>query len=416
MKPDRQQAALDRLRQKGLGLAPHMVDGKPKRPRTAQRGAGRAVTALRGSSDTSTHPDDLRRSTGPETVRDGATEIPENVSGSWENKNVAGGCTTTRRPLTPIIDSTDKGDALMVSNNSALDPATFGLRRESDQVKIIANFVMDGEPVSKSRARFTKRGSKTFAYTPEKTKQAELLVADLFRLAAPHHMPDADVTYGIAAVFHCVHRQRRDVDNMIKLLCDGLNEVAWPDDVQVDEVSGRRVYGDQARTEVLVYETGRVERPEIHCSHCGSAFPVYASNTGRMKRKFCSRECGSAARKATRVKPCKECGGEFDPRLRQNGPVFCSPECKAKNVHTELECCICKTGFLVWQSRAKAIKRPICSPKCQAVKDAYCTQGHPWEGNEGRRNDGRKYCMECARVWARDRKARTKARQLDLAA
>jgi Holliday junction resolvase RusA-like endonuclease len=45
---------------------------------------------------------------------------------------------------------------------------------------------------------------------------------------------------------------------MLKLVLDGLNKVAWADDVQVTEVSARKALAlpGQARTEVAVYRPG----------------------------------------------------------------------------------------------------------------------------------------------------------------
>lgn len=157
--------------------------------------------------------------------------------------------------------------------------ACFTLFREAFDAPVVARFTIEGEPVSKSRARFTKRGSKTRTYTPEKTRQAEEKVAWLFRQAARGHKPDPDSTYGVMALFFAGTRQRRDVDNMLKLILDGLNKVAWADDDQVVEVSGRKSFENRApkraRTEVVVYRVGTVYRPTATCEHCGDgAEPV----------------------------------------------------------------------------------------------------------------------------------------------
>jgi len=92
------------------------------------------------------------------------------------------------------------------------EQAVFRLARELVDLPVVARFTIEGEPCSKSRARFTKRGSKTFAYTPEKTKQAEMEVARLFReTVLPDHKPDdKEITYGVMALFYCGNRQRRD--------------------------------------------------------------------------------------------------------------------------------------------------------------------------------------------------------------
>jgi hypothetical protein len=57
-------------------------------------------------------------------------------------------------------------------NEAADDGASFKLWREVADLPVIARFTVDGEPASKSRPRFTGKGSKKRAYTPEKTSAA----------------------------------------------------------------------------------------------------------------------------------------------------------------------------------------------------------------------------------------------------
>src|SRR4029077_15246615 len=111
-----------------------------------------------------------------------------------------------------------------------------------------------GEPVAKERPRVTRRGT----YTPPKTAHAEQVMAWKFRQAAPHHKPAPKVGYGLYCEFYFSHWQgKTDLDNLVKLVRDALNKVAWPDDRQVDEVCGRR-FVDRAepRTVLCVYPLG----------------------------------------------------------------------------------------------------------------------------------------------------------------
>jgi crossover junction endodeoxyribonuclease RusA len=125
--------------------------------------------------------------------------------------------------------------------------------KAAPEFDVIAQFTIEGEPVSKERPRFANR----HAYTPEKTAKAEEVVGWQFRRAAPRHKPGPG-SYGVTAVFFCGSKTGRDVDNMLKLVLDGLNKVAWADDVQVTEVSARKVAAAPAtaRTEVSVYLAG----------------------------------------------------------------------------------------------------------------------------------------------------------------
>lgn len=114
----------------------------------------------------------------------------------------------------------------------------------------VARFTVDGEPVSKGRPR---HGNGT-TYTPAATKRAEEAVGWKFREAARSHKADADHEYGVVARFHLGTGKRRDVDNLLKLVLDGLNKVAWADDHQVTDVSARKVRSPGAgRSEIVVY-------------------------------------------------------------------------------------------------------------------------------------------------------------------
>ena len=75
------------------------------------------------------------------------------------------------------------------------------------------------------------------------------------KAAARAHRPDT-ATYGLSCRFVTGNRRRVDVDNLLKLVCDGLNGIAWLDDSQVWEVScAREVDREAPRTEIVVYIT-----------------------------------------------------------------------------------------------------------------------------------------------------------------
>ncbi|WP_280412590.1 RusA family crossover junction endodeoxyribonuclease [Nocardia asiatica] len=283
------------------------------------------------------------------------------------------------------------------------EQALFALRREILDVEVIARFTVDGEPVSKARARFTNYGSKTRVYTPEKTRVAEERVAWSFRKAAPNHIADRESTYGVMAVFFNDTRQRRDVDNMIKLVCDALNGVAWHDDVQVEEVAGRRgrdIHGN-ARTEILVYRIGKVVRPEKLCPGCGESFPVYPSTAGRVK--YCSRQCGVAARKAAR-KPrvCAHCGDSFEAKP-SDASVHCSVACRSAANSVDAECEGCGTKIHRPKSWVKG--EFWCSPKCQKDHKTHCPHGHEYtEENTYLNARGSRECRTCRAERSRRRR------------
>jgi Holliday junction resolvase RusA-like endonuclease len=252
-------------------------------------------------------------------------------------------------------DITDPGDA---------PPVVWKLHREIGDPQILAHLTIDGEPVSKARARFTNRGSKSRAYTPEKTKQAEQNVAAHFRRTVPGWRPHGLHGFGVMAVFFTESFQRRDVDNMIKLILDACNKVVWEDDVQVTEVSGRVVRGvDDPRTEIAIYITPSSARPTKPCEHCGTPFDVYKSQGAR---RFCDRACGTAWRQEQRRRSCPECGTDFFPKPSQQD-AHCSRACADKATRVLVPCAQCGTEYSVPQSIARRRGNNYCSDDCKAA-------------------------------------------------
>jgi len=226
-------------------------------------------------------------------------------------------------------------------------------------------FTVPGEPASKARARFTGRGSKTRAFTPEKTRQAEAQVAAAY-LSVANRSNKADVAtaFRVVADFHLARNQRRDVDNMLKLILDGLNDVAWGDDSQVIEVVARKFYHvEDARTDVTVEPIGLVPRSEGQCEHCGSMFPRPPSHAAK---KYCNAECRRAGVAAKRTRSCKHCGSRFTRHGDASSQEFCSADCRYKSTHVDAICVRCETPF----TKPRSLNRSgnsYCSPACKAT-------------------------------------------------
>lgn len=230
---------------------------------------------------------------------------------------------------------------------------------------LVTTFVVEGEPVSKSRARFTKRGSKTFAYTPEKTRQAEERMAWTFRQQTPGHVPNNETAYAVHAQFINGTRQRRDVDNMVKLVLDGLNGVAWADDNQVVEILGRKHLETRktARTIVEIYDVGPVERRQATCAVCGKSYDTFPSWE---HKRHCSQECFEASRAESRKRTCEQCGAPFDRKLRQgSAPRFCSVACRSAHGRVLVPCTVCGTEFSKQKVHVGRSENHFCSPACQ---------------------------------------------------
>lgn len=120
------------------------------------------------------------------------------------------------------------------------------------------DFIVDGKPQGKQRPRFS-RISKT-VYTPTKTAKYEKQIAKAYTESGGKCIPaDCYVSVSVSAFFpvpksyskkkreNCLERilrpdKKPDMDNILKVVLDALNKVAYEDDKQVVELIGRKYY------------------------------------------------------------------------------------------------------------------------------------------------------------------------------
>jgi Holliday junction resolvase RusA-like endonuclease len=227
---------------------------------------------------------------------------------------------------------------------------------------------VQGEPISKARARFTKRGSKVVSYTPQKTLDGEAAIAHAFREVISDHEKDAEATYAVHAHFINGTRQRRDVDNMVKLILDGLNDVAWPDDNQVTEIAARKSWATkaEARTEVVIYRIGQMNRPTQACLYCSEPFLMYDSwRDSPTGKKYCSPKCCYAHRVAKKERTCEQCAKGFQAWGESHETKYCSKECNYAAKRVDIPCAHCGEVFNIQRCHGK--KPSFCSTECRAT-------------------------------------------------
>ena len=121
-------------------------------------------------------------------------------------------------------------------------------------------FTVPGQPQGKGRPRIGRIGAHARMFTPAKTVSYEGLIAH----AAQQAMAGQPMLTGavvLTLLLECqmpaswsAKKQRAalagevypttkpDADNVLKAICDGLNGVAWRDDVQVVDVMMRKRY------------------------------------------------------------------------------------------------------------------------------------------------------------------------------
>lgn len=115
--------------------------------------------------------------------------------------------------------------------------------------KLVAEFQVEGEPLPKERARVGKGGG----YTPERTRNAEEKVAWAFRFANRSWVEDPDGKFRVDATFVRTNKVRVDIDNLAKLVLDGLNNIVWKDDSQVVDLRVQKLFRPEGSTSVSIY-------------------------------------------------------------------------------------------------------------------------------------------------------------------
>lgn len=146
-----------------------------------------------------------------------------------------------------------------------------------DQIK----FTVLGEPHGKGRPRFAARynskSQKSFgkAYTPEKTVVYENLIkveygaqTDNFRfpddamldmrILAYYSIPKSASKKKAKLMLEGSIRptKKPDMDNVLKVVADSLNQVAYKDDTQIVDAQCRKFYSEKPRIEIVIRQIG----------------------------------------------------------------------------------------------------------------------------------------------------------------
>ena len=135
-------------------------------------------------------------------------------------------------------------------------------------------FEVLGKPQGKQRAKVSTFGGYARAYTPEETVAYENRIMYAFKQALngkPSPYWETPVIVEIRA-FHGIPKSfskkkrdealngkirpqtKPDIDNVVKVVCDALNSVAYKDDTQVIKVVAEKYYADEPRVEVELNE------------------------------------------------------------------------------------------------------------------------------------------------------------------
>jgi len=129
-------------------------------------------------------------------------------------------------------------------------------------------FKVPGQPEGKGRPRATTINGHARMYTPAKTECYERRIWASYRESGGGMM-HGDLQMTIVAVRKIPEslsgkkkadlrgrpcRSKPDIDNIIKVLCDALNGVAYQDDSQVVAVTAEKRWGDEPHVWVEIRE------------------------------------------------------------------------------------------------------------------------------------------------------------------
>lgn len=100
------------------------------------------------------------------------------------------------------------------------------------------NLRIDTNPLPKARPRF----SNGHAYTPEKTRDYEELIAHYASFAARQQSFLNDECLLVEIDFYRKGKRLADVDNLAKAVLDACNSILWKDDKQIRQLNLRVFY------------------------------------------------------------------------------------------------------------------------------------------------------------------------------
>lgn len=135
---------------------------------------------------------------------------------------------------------------------------------------MIYEFEVIGDIKGKARPRVNTYTCQ--AYTPTPTKDYETLVKQYFKIKYPRYEPlEGRVAVKIIAYFKIPKSatkkekslieegllsptKKPDIDNIIKIILDAMNKMAFNDDNQITKIEVQKVYGEEEKVYVRIEE------------------------------------------------------------------------------------------------------------------------------------------------------------------
>ena len=147
---------------------------------------------------------------------------------------------------------------------------THSKSKKAVPIDAMFEFEVEGEITGKGRPRVNTYTGH--AYTPGKTKDYENLVKQYFKLKYPKYEPlENRVSVKIVAYFSIPKNtskkmtekmldgsvsptKKPDIDNIVKIVLDTLNKMAFKDDNQITKLEVEKIYSEKERVYIKVEE------------------------------------------------------------------------------------------------------------------------------------------------------------------
>lgn len=133
-------------------------------------------------------------------------------------------------------------------------------------------FSIPGAPVGKGRPRVVVQGGHAHAYTPPKTASYARLVSEVYKQSfsdteqltgaitlvlrayypIPQSWPQSKKAKALCGLIQPMVKP--DADNVVKIIADALNGLAWQDDKQITEIRASKEYSAMPRVEVEIWQ------------------------------------------------------------------------------------------------------------------------------------------------------------------
>lgn len=116
-----------------------------------------------------------------------------------------------------------------------------------------------GKPQVKQRPRFYAGHMST----PLATQKAEAKIKEEYHKKHGNTILFPSEPLSMTVYYYCGDHRKRDLDNLVKLTCDGLNGTCYSDDSQIMKIKATKVYApDNPRTLVNIQV---IEEGETNC-------------------------------------------------------------------------------------------------------------------------------------------------------